>query len=85
MQSKDFSRLRNCPFCGGEAGAFCTSTNSDNGTLSKIFIIACKKCGVRSPKPFRIYANIRDDGSCTFNATEKEEAVNLWNRRYSDE
>lgn len=72
--------LKPCPFCGGEAQIECTSAvNAD--CLSKIFVIRCQKCGLRSPEPFRIFARIENNGECEFDDTQKIAAIEFWNRR----
>lgn len=72
--------LKPCPFCGGEAQIICTSSvNAD--CLSKIFVIRCRKCGLRAPEPFRIYARIENNGMCEFDDTGKKAAIEFWNRR----
>lgn len=82
---EEMTEIKPCPFCGGEARMVCTSTVSECELLSKTFIITCGKCGVRSPKPFRIYVRIGNDGTCTYDASEKDKAIEAWNRRADDE
>lgn len=73
--------LKPCPFCGGEARMVCTSTVHENELLSKIFIIMCDKCGLRSPNPFRVFVRIADDGASMYDDSERDKAVEVWNRR----
>lgn len=73
--------LKNCPFCGGEAQTECLSTVNNTDGLSKVFVIRCRKCGLRAPEPFRIYARIENNGMCEFDDTQKIAAIEFWNRR----
>lgn len=77
-------KLKNCPFCGGDARMVCTSTVHESELLSKIFIITCGKCGVRSPNPFRIFVRIGNDGASMYDDSERDKAIEAWNRRTND-
>lgn len=74
--------LKPCPFCGGNAEIVCTSTAFDYGkTFSKIFVIRCRRCDTRCPAPFVISASITDHGEAVFDDSQKQRAIEAWNRR----
>lgn len=65
MQNKDYPRLLNCPFCGGEATASFKTTDPKNEF--EFGWIGCQKCRCF----INYYNNIRG----------LTEATDTWNRR----
>lgn len=77
-------KLKPCPFCGKNAKIYCLSIENERDTFSKLFKIKCEGCGVEFSKGFRVHAKIDNSGDSTFDAHERDLAIEAWNRRFSD-
>lgn len=68
--------LKPCPFCGGKPVAI------KNGpyTCGFKFYIICKKCGIRSPKYYKMEFSLNDKDELKIERDDREEAVKDWNR-----
>lgn len=69
MQSKDYPKLRNCPFCGGEAEKSHLKKRWHRvlGIYCPIYI-RCKVCGIKSEAHYTV-----------------EYAIEAWNRRVDND
>ena len=74
-------KLLPCPFCGGSAEIICTQSINIRDEFSKSFIIRCANCGTQKPQPFRVYARISNDANCSFDESERLNAIEAWNKR----
>lgn len=74
-------KLLPCPFCGGSAEIICTQIIKIRDEFSKSFIIRCANCGTQKPQPFRVYARISNDANCSFDESERLNAIEAWNKR----
>lgn len=74
-------KLLPCPFCGGSAEIICTQIINIRDEFSKSFIIRCANCGTQKTKPFRVYARISNDANCSFDESERLNAIEAWNKR----
>lgn len=74
-------KLLPCPFCGGSAEIICTQILNLRDEFSKSFIIRCANCGTQKTQPFRVYARISNDANCSFDESERLNAIEAWNKR----
>ena len=66
------AELKQCPFCGGEAGTRVSDECHGHGFYLKAFYVYCKKCGSRGEQ----YRNFDYSGNeCA------RMAIEAWNRR----
>ena len=66
MQKKDYQKLRECPFCGGEVELDFVGED--------FYMVRCDKCASATS-----FAKVLEDG--TAEDSTKEETVEAWNRR----
>ncbi len=82
------SKLKPCPFCGGEAIFFskCSCPNAASGlTRSWEFGAGCLACGIALPKStYRFSVQMAKDGSIEVIEDDRQEAAGSWNRRCGD-
>ena len=75
-----------CPFCGGEVIFFpkCSCPNAASGlTRSWEFGVGCLVCGIALPKStYRFSVQMTKDGSIDVIEDDRQEAADVWNRRY---
>lgn len=75
-----------CPFCGGEVMFFpkCSCPNAASGlTRSWEFGVGCLVCGIALPKStYRFSVQMTKDGSIDVIEDDRQEAADVWNRRY---
>lgn len=73
--------LKPCPFCGG-AAVYATVLSSARGSIRGWeFCIKCTKCGVATPKNYKIEAQINGEGALITAVDERYNAKKDWNRR----
>lgn len=72
----NLDKLKPCPFCGGEANAYCRK-----GRYGIFGYIACEYCGVETRKKKLNAYSVDDPG--IFEQYAFEELVVMWNRRWS--
>lgn len=77
------TELKPCPFCGGEAKMLCLLSVNNSKEISKIFQIVCNHCNTKQDT-FKMSASILNDGTCEFDNSEANQAVERWNRRAND-
>lgn len=77
------SKLKPCPFCGGEAGIEQTRTwIQDKDSVAIQFQIRCKKCKATAPLSYGYIAlNMKSDGELNFSHNDLPSATEAWNRR----
>ena len=86
MQSREFPKLRECPFCGGEA-----TVKQGNIYMDKIVLVTCSKCHVRTDFVFIDHPKLDcktgglDESTRYTERQAVEKAMNIWNRRATDE
>ena len=66
MQKKDYQKLRECPFCGGEVEL--------DFVGEEFYMVRCDKCASATS-----FAKVLEDG--TAGDSTKAETVEAWNRR----
>lgn len=75
-----------CPFCGGEVIFFpkCSCPNAASGlTRSWEFGVGCLVCGIALPKStYRFSVQMTKNGSIDVIEDDRQEAADVWNRRY---
>lgn len=82
---KPMNELKPCPFCGGEANIFTKSSVERGVTKGWEFGIYCTKCNVTTPKTnYRLEVQIGKGGNLIYNADERTQAAEAWNRRVGD-
>jgi len=74
----EFSKAKNCPFCGGEP--ILMYKYSSYGYI--FGFVQCQTCGA-STKAKRVYGNPQDDDF--YSQFEYEEVLRLWERRCGEE
>lgn len=72
MQNKDLPKLRECPFCGGEASVSQGCSLFEKSQQYEF--VSCELCGGRTSKFFH----------CQYGIEARNEAINAWNRRAND-
>lgn len=73
MQSKEYQKLRECPFCGGNAVVI-------SAPLSGVWLIQCKTCTAMIGRKTKVISTIH--GKEYFETSEAAEIA--WNRRADD-
>lgn len=78
--------LKPCPFCGGEA-KFHTDRvkESEVEGVDFLLIIRCDKCGISSPRLYRVMCRINGDGNFDTPFDERQKAIAEWNRRTNND
>ena len=74
-------RLKDCPFCGGEAYFRVTSNGICAETRKIGFQIECKVCRVSIPKTYEIELTIDENGDIKTLKDERGIAAGKWNKR----
>ena len=75
------NKLKNCPFCGGEAAYIITNKISDVTGMGFGLRIQCKKCNLSHPKTETLIININEDGSVRYIKDGRTDLANKWNTR----
>lgn len=70
------SKLKPCPFCGGEA-ILCKELEPDGYCSYKVAFVECDVCGAKAGKYII-------DGYYGTNETTRD-AINAWNRRHNED
>lgn len=74
------TKLKRCPFCGGEAVLFRRTTEPDERYANFTFSVRCMKCGVELPKSYKLQVAFAG-GDLIPAEDQREEAIKDWNRR----
>ena len=77
MQKNDYRKLRNCPFCGGEAKV--TSDEYRQEYINPLF------GSVTVPAASKAWAYCTECGAMGREEHLKKEAVEAWNKRVADD
>lgn len=77
------TKLKRCPFCGGEAVLFRRTVGSDERYANFTFSVRCMKCGVELPKSYKLQVAFAG-GALIPDEDQREEAIKDWNRRSED-
>ena len=77
------TKLKNCPFCGGEAAFIVASKINDGTGIGFDLRIQCKKCNLTLPKPALLMINLNEDGSFRYIKDGRTDLANKWNNRKS--
>lgn len=75
------TKLKNCPFCGGEAAYIVTSKIHDVTGMGFGLRIQCKKCKLSFPESETVIININEDGSIRYIKDGRMNLANKWNTR----
>lgn len=76
MPNNDYQRLRNCPFCGGEAKIKRGMPKQQRNDCKQAFI-QCRRCGAKTKTLYSLaFQSWRDVETC---------AIKNWNRRADNE
>lgn len=77
----NLGKLKNCPFCGG-AAAYTPVLSSARGSIRGWeFCIKCTKCGVSTPKNYKVEAQINGAGELITVVDKRYDAMEDWNQR----
>lgn len=77
--------LKPCPFCGGEAKFVQTAHGSITAeSVHRNYAIQCVKCKARPYDSFTIRVWLAENG-VVMSESNKNEAIEAWNRRANDE
>lgn len=78
-------KLKNCPFCGGEAELIRrnTSYTCNPTTIRDAWQVKCKECGIYKEGYSHIYQN--EEGEVEILANGAYIAINLWNTREGED
>lgn len=84
------TKLRPCPFCGGEAkfelSAAVKCQTERGNTKGWEFGICCTECSVKTPRThYKLEVQLNDDGQISVIEDERYKAIEAWNRRASDD
>ena len=74
-------KLRDCPFCGGNAIFETRSTMASYGNSGITFTVKCSKCGVEAPVQHvpEIKIKLWEDGQIQVVEDDRVYAANAWN------
>lgn len=75
------TKLKPCPFCGGEAQFKTISNKSGNQSVGFEFEISCVKCGIMLPKRYSIEFQLSNSGEIKPITDHRMTATEAWNRR----
>lgn len=75
------TKLKNCPFCGGEAAYIVTSKINGVTGMGFSLRIQCKKCNLSFPESETLIININEDGSVRYIEDGRTDLANKWNTR----
>lgn len=73
--------LKPCPFCGGKAIFYASTTKKDDGNIGFEFTIRCGNCGVKLPNDYTVNFYLDTDGEIKTLTDDREKAIKVWNRR----
>ena len=77
----NLGKLKNCPFCGG-AAAYTPVLSSARGSIRGWeFCIKCTKCGVSTPKNYKVESQINGAGELITVVDKRYDAMEDWNQR----
>ena len=75
------TKLKNCPFCGGEAAFIIGSKINDVTGIGFNLRVQCKKCNLTLPKPALLMIDLNEDGSFRYIKDGRMDLANKWNNR----
>lgn len=81
MTSKDTTKLKPCPFCGGDIIMEKQSAKMDFYDFSYIIYPLCVSCGAARAARYKIIGTIDDNGCVVIKRDDSEIAIRDWNER----
>lgn len=80
------TKLKRCPFCGGEAVFSVITASSCNLLRGYEFNIRCSKCKATIPdRCYQIEFKMNDSGEIEIIHDGREAAIEAWNKRYKED
>lgn len=80
------TELKPCPFCGGEAKIVPKIFSARGISRGWLFGVYCSNCDIALPKTdYRLEIQLDDLGGIMLLDDERQEAIEAWNRRATDE
>lgn len=74
-------KLKPCPFCGGDARVYKTSTHYSAESWGDNWKVACNECNMGSMHEYSTEVYRNKHGEVTIEHDGKKEAIEAWNRR----
>lgn len=85
-KEREMSKLKPCPFCGGEAKFFTKIFSQKGISRDWQFGIYCTRCDVTTPRTdYKIEISFESNGEIKTTIDEREIAAEAWNRRSDNE